>query len=191
MCFNASTSRGSRDERCRLEPCVGRLSQSCSCWIFDHYCPPLQGVCATRPPRYRNVCLCVRTPTPTNSLTIHACTIMELHWFLCLLTSRRANMLFYCVRDAPVGKIVVKYALVHIYIHTNAIICCCSATSTPVLGWNHIVHLFNLAAHDVRMCCWLQFAQLRFYFVLLCLPTHRSGVMLLILLYFHVFYTVQ
>lgn len=83
-------------------------------------------------------------------------------------------MLFYCVRDSPVGTIEVKYTLFHIYIRINAIVSCSTATSTPVPGQNYIVHLFNLAAYDVRMCCWLQFVLLR-YFILFPCGFRRTG----------------
>lgn len=51
-----------------------------------------------------------------NNLTIHTPSIIEFHWFLSSPVPRGKDV-FYCIRDAPVGKKVAKCILVHSYIH--------------------------------------------------------------------------
>lgn len=55
----------------------------------------------------------------SNNLTIHAPSIIEFHWFLSSPVPQGKGV-FYCIRDAPVGKKVASI-LVHSYIHRT---CC-------------------------------------------------------------------
>lgn len=67
---------------------------------------------------------------------------LTLIFFFSLLLCRRANTLFYCVRDAPVGNRVAKYVPVHNYIHTAVIISYSGPISTPIPGQNYIVSIY-------------------------------------------------
>lgn len=87
-------------------------------WISDYYWLLPQGVCDTSTHYCNACCTCFSTRKQSDHSRP---SIIEFHWFLSSPVPRGKDV-FYCIRDAPVGRKVVKSILVHSCIHRA----CCS-----------------------------------------------------------------